>query len=121
MTRQSNQPEIEAWFVANTKLMNAIAKMIQLMKSNFKCSIADFWVMDVIPRINEITSNGNNTRKITRQPNILTMKPPIVGPTAGAIAIIKFAKPITVPVLEIGTCSTMMLNINGNAIPVPIP
>ena len=59
--------------------------------------------------------------KINRQPSPVTTKPPNVGPIAGAIAGIIVPTPIIVPILEAGTCSKIILNINGKPIPVPIP
>ena len=35
--------------------------------------------------------------------------------------MIRLPKPIIVPIRSIGTCSKMMLNIRGSAIPVPAP
>ena len=51
----------------------------------------------------------------------MTIMPPKAGPTAGAIAQINEAMPMTMPIFLIGTCSKTMLTINGKAIPVPIP
>lgn len=47
--------------------------------------------------------------------------PPKVGPSAGAAPVIKLPTPIIVPIFDLGTCSKMMLNISGKAIPVAIP
>ena len=44
-----------------------------------------------------------------------------MGPIAGAIAVIKEPIPIIKPILEVGTCSKIILNIKGKASPVPIP
>lgn len=47
--------------------------------------------------------------------------PPKVGPTVGAIPVIRLPKPIIRPIRWRGTYSMMILNINGNEIPVPSP
>ena len=48
-------------------------------------------------------------------------RPPKVGPKAGATPVIKLPKPIIRPILSAATCSKMMLNMSGKAIPVPRP
>ena len=60
-------------------------------------------------------------RKIERQPKCAVKSPPTVGPIAGATAVISVPTPIMRPILRLGTCSKMMLNMRGRAKPTPIP
>ena len=80
----------------------------------------------VIPFLDELDKDtakigAVNVIKIIRQPKQLTIIPPSDGPTAGAMAVIREAMPIIKPRRSPGTCSRIMLNIIGKAIPVPIP
>ena len=74
-----------------------------------------------IPAISEAKRIGNWTRKIERQPKCAVKRPPTVGPMAGATAVISVPTPIMRPILRLGTCSKMMLNMRGRAKPTPIP
>ena len=64
---------------------------------------------------------GSKHPKIIRQPAKLIINPPRDGPTAGPKAIVSVANPIIIPIFFVGTCSIMILNIIGSAIPVPAP
>ena len=61
---------------------------------------------------------GIKRENTQRQPKLLMTIPPNVGPNAGAAPVIKLPTPIIVPILDLGTCSKIMLNIKGKAIPV---
>ncbi len=77
--------------------------------------------MPQMPNNNEIMINGIKSQKTQRQFSACRIIPPKVGPSAGAIPVIILPTPIIVPTLPLGTCSKIILNINGKAIPVPMP
>ena len=84
-------------------------------------SVSLTWRSEAKPAKAEMARKGRSTRKIWRQPHIVTIRPPTEGPTAGAVAVISVAMPIISPIFSNGACSITMLNMSGNASPVPIP
>lgn len=77
--------------------------------------------MQQIPPIAAMITKGSRKAKIMRQPKAPTIAPPIAGPIAGPRAIVIVAKPMIVAVFFAGTCSMMIFDIIGIAMPVPIP
>ncbi|RSX46504.1 hypothetical protein D2E23_2263 [Bifidobacterium callimiconis] len=77
--------------------------------------------MEINPNTMKMTSSANVMTKIQRHGMNVPTRPPTVGPRAGAVAQTRLPMPMSMPILDLGDCSRMMLNISGNAIPVPAP
>ena len=101
------------------KKRKMVATRLRISKDSRLTSL--FCSIDRSPAISEAKRIGNWMRKIERQPKCAVKSPPTVGPIAGATAVISVPTPIMRPILRLGTCSKMMLNMRGRAKPTPIP
>lgn len=70
----------------------------QKRRSKCCCFTVDFCKIPQQPASKDKTRKGRRMIKIYRQPRLETMIPPNVGPTAGAIPVIRLPKPIIIPI-----------------------
>ena len=110
------------WF--SERIMPASPTMMARNCNGFRltASVGFVCVMHLSPMGNEMsTITGMTMTKIERHGQILATAPPTVGPMAGATVMTSEPTPMSLPTLERGDCSRMMLIISGVAMPEPTP